>query len=98
MSFEAIESYRQFFFLVNKFSLKRARTLEMTLLCLSHQDTSTDMHHDLFRSVRDLDLRSSCDVDLLSSTNIFFEVFLRKKHDDGIGDYLPLLFPKLFVK
>ena len=95
MPFEVIEVYSVFF---NKFSLKRARTLEMTSLCLSHQDTSTDMHHDLFRSARDLDMRSSCDVDLSSSKYIFFEVFLRKKRDDDIGEYLPLLFPKLFVK
>ena len=51
-------------FFVNKSSLKRARTLGMASLCLTHKDASPDMQHDLFRSVRDFDLRSSCDLDL----------------------------------
>ena len=57
-------------------------------LCLSHQDASTDMQHDLFRSLRDLDL--------LRSNNIFFEASLREKHDDA--DYLFLSVQKLGIR
>ena len=69
----------------------------MASLCLSHQDASTDMQHDLFWSLRDLDLRSNFDLDLLRSNHISFEASLREKHDDAIADSLSLLVQKLFV-
>ena len=70
----------------------------MDSLCLTHQGTSTDMHHDLFWSLCDLDLRSNFDLDLSRSNHISFEASQREKHDDVIADFLSLLIKKLFVK
>ena len=67
---------KQFYF--NNYSLKRDRTLGMASLCLSHQDASTDMQHDLFRSLRDLDQRSDFDLDLSRSNNLSLEVSTRE--------------------
>ena len=70
----------------------------MASLCLSYQDTSADMQHELFRSLRDLDLMSNFDLDISRSNHIPFEAPLREKHDDVIADSLSLLVQKLFVK
>ena len=59
----------------------------MVSLCLSHQDASTGMQHDPFRSLRDLDRRWNFDLDLSRSNNISFEASLREKHDDAIADF-----------
>ena len=75
-------------FLANNSWLKRDRTLGMTLLCLSQQDTSTDVQHDLLWSLRDLDLRLNFDLDLSRSNHISFEASLREKHDDAANFYL----------
>ena len=69
----------------------------MTSLCFSHEDASTDMQHDLFWSLRNLDLRSIFDLNLSGSNHIPFEASLREKHD-VIADSLSLLVQKLFVK
>ena len=63
----------------------------MASLCLSHQKASTDMQHDLFWSLRNLDLRSYFDLYLSRSDHISFEASLREKHDDVIADSLSLL-------
>ena len=79
--------------------MKRDRTLGMALLRLSHQDASTDMQHDLFWSLSDLDLRSNFDLDLSRSNYVSFKASLREKHDDAIADSLSYIqVPKLFVK
>ena len=83
---------------VNNSRLKRDRTLVMGSLCLSHQEASIDMQHDLFWSLRDLDLRSNFDLDLSWSKYIYFEASPREKHDCAIADSLSLLVQKLFVK
>ena len=69
----------------------------MVSLCVSHQDASTDMQHDLLRTLRDLDLRSNFDLDFSRSNHISFEASVRGKHDDAIVDSLSLLVQKLFV-
>ena len=74
----------------NTSCLKRDRTLWMASLCLSHQHASTDMQHDLFWSLRDLDLSRS--------NHIFFKASLREKHDNALADSLSVLVQKLFVK
>ena len=70
----------------------------MASLYLFHRDSSIDMQHDLFRSLRDLDLRSNFDLDFSRSIHISFEPSLREKHDDVITDSLSLLVQTLFVK
>ena len=70
----------------------------MISLCLSHQDASIDMEHDLFWSLRDLDLRSNFDLDLSRSNHTSLELSLREKHDDAIADYLSLSVQMLFMK
>ena len=72
-SFEATNS-----FFANNYWLKQDRTLGMASLCLSQQDATTDMQHDLFWALRDLDLWS---------TYISFETSLREKHDAAIVDF-----------
>ena len=57
--------------------IEKDRTLGMASLCLSHQDASTAMQYDLFRSLRDLGLRSNFDLDLSRSNHISFEASLR---------------------
>ena len=78
--------------------MKRDRTLGMISLCLTHHDASTDMQHDLFWSLRDLDLRSNFYLDFSRSNHISFEASIREKHDDVFADSLSLLAQKLFVK
>ena len=40
-----------------------------------------DMQHDLLRSLRDLDLRSTFEADLSRSTYIWFDSSRRENHD-----------------
>ena len=61
----------------------------MVSLSLSLQDASIDMQHDLFRSLRDLDLRLNFDIDLSTSNHTSLELSLRDKHDGAIADSLP---------
>ena len=61
---------------------------EMASLCLSLQDAFTDMQHELFWSLRDLDLRSNFYLDLSRSNHMSFEASLREKHGDAIADSL----------
>ena len=86
------------FFFVNNSWLKRDRTLGMASLCSSHQDAATDMQHDLFWSLRDLDLRLNFDFNLSRLTHISFKASQRVKHDNAIDDSLSLLVQKLFGK
>ena len=60
----------------------------MALLCLSHEDSSTDMQHHLFRSSSDVDLMSYLDLDLSRSNHTLFEASLQEKHDGTIADAL----------
>ena len=63
---------------VNNFWQKRDRDLGKVPKCLSHQDASSDMQHDLLRSLCDLDLRWPG----VKFTNWPFEV---KKHISRSG-------------
>ena len=56
------------------------------------------MQHNLFRSLRDLDLRSNFDLDLSRLNHMSSEASLREKHGDAIADSLSLLVQKLFGK
>ena len=49
------------------------REAKLTPLCLSRQDASIDMQHDILGSSRDLDLRSNFQLDLLRSSYMSFE-------------------------
>ena len=69
----------------------------MASLCLSHQEASTGMQHELFRSLRDLNLRSTFDLDLSRSNRISFEASLREKQADAIVNSLSLFLPSLPV-
>ena len=66
--------------------------------CLSRQDGSTDMQHDLFGSGHDLDLRSNFIFDLLRSNYISFDASCRGKHDGVRIISLPYLEPELSQK
>ena len=92
----SLEATNSFF--ANNSWLKRDRTLGMAFLYLSHQDASTNMQHDLFWSLHDLDLRSNFDLDISRSNHIYFEASLQEEHDDAIADFLSLLVQKIFVK
>ena len=74
--------------------------MKMASLCLSHQNGSIDMQHDLFRSLRDPYLRLNFDIDITrsNSRSIYLSKRLREKHDDVIVYSLSLLVQKLFVK
>ena len=67
-------------------------------MSLSRQDASYDVHHDLFRSLRDLDLRSNFKIDLLRSSDIPFDSSRRDKHDGAIVIALACEYQKLFAK
>ena len=82
----SLEATNSFFY--NNSCLKRDRTLGMASLCLAHQVASTDMQHDLFWSLRDLDLSLNFDLDFLRSNHMPFEASLREKHDGAIVDSL----------
>ena len=58
---------------------KRDRAMRMVSLCSAGQDASIDMHIDLLRSPVDLkaSLRSNFDLNILGSTNIYFDAFRR---------------------
>ena len=56
------------------------------------------MQHDLFLSLRDLDLRSNFDLHFSKLVHISFEASLRDKNDDTIADFVSLLVQKLFVE
>ena len=58
----------------------------MAPLRLSHHEASTDMQHDLFWSLRELDLKANFELDLSKSNYISFEASLREKHDVAIAD------------
>ena len=54
------------------------RALWIIPMCFSHKDATTDMQHDLLGShltSHDLDLRSNFDINLLTSTCIYFDAF-----------------------
>ena len=70
----------------------------MASLCLLHKDAWTDMQHDLFRSLRDLDPRSNFDIDLSRSNHISFEASLRGNHDYVIADSVSLLVQKVHIR
>ena len=70
----------------------------MASLRLSHQDTSVNMQHDLFWSLRDIDLRPNFDLHLSKSNHTSLESSLREKDDDAIADSLSLSIEKLFLK
>ena len=55
--------------------------MRVVLLCFSHQDASINVQCDLLRSPRDLDLRSSFDLDLSRSCYTCFDASWRGKHD-----------------
>ena len=59
-------------------------------LCFSHQEASIHMQYDLLESPRDLDLRSSFDLDLSRPYYTFFDASWRGKHD-GVN-IIPLSF------
>ena len=65
---------------------------------LSRQDASYDVHHDLFRPLRDLDLRSNFKIDLLRSNDIPFDSSRQDKHDGAIVIALACEYQKLFPK
>ena len=72
--------------------------MQMVSLCLSCQDASTDMQHDLSGSSRDLDLRSKFEIDLTRSTCTCFDASRREKHDGIKTIAVSLLVQKLFAK
>ena len=67
-------------FLGNNSWLEQDTGSKTRLLCLSRQDGSTDMQHDLFGSGHDLDLRSNFKFDLLRSNYISFNASWWDKH------------------
>ena len=94
--------------LANSSRLKRATYIGVVSLCLSCRDASTDMQNDLFRSTRDLDLRSNIDPDLYMSPliahgNIYrspcicFDASRREEHHGAKIMPLPFLLRKLFA-
>ena len=66
--------------------------------CLSRQDGSTDMQHDLFGSGHDLDLRSNFQHDLSRSTDNSFDASWREEHDAGKIKFVQGLSQKLLQK
>ena len=62
----------------NNSRLKRATDMAGVSLCVSCQDTSTNMQHDLLRSKCDLDLRPNIDRDLSRSPCICFDAPCRE--------------------
>ena len=82
----------------NSSRLKRATDMGVVSLCLSCQDASTDMQHDLLRSTCDLDLRSNIDPDLSKSPCICFDAPCGEEHDGAQIMPLAFLVRKLFAK
>ena len=82
----------------NSSRLKRATDMGVVSLCLSCQDASTDMQHDLLRSTCDLDLRSNIDPELSMSPCICFDESCREEHDGTRIMPLAFLVLKLFAK
>ena len=75
---------------VNSSRLRRSTDMGVVSLCLSRQDASTDMQHDLLRSACDLALRSNMDPDLLRSSCICIDAPFREEHD--VARIMPLAF------
>ena len=67
-------------------------------MCFPRRDASTDMQHDLFGSLRDIDLWSKFDTGLLMPTCTFFRrVWKRETRWGSIFLYI-FLFKSLFAK
>ena len=62
---------------------------------LSRQGASFDMHHDLFRSIRDLDLRSNFNLTFQGHITRYSIRLVKSDHNTTIGNFMG--YPKLFL-
>ena len=89
---------RSYAFFAYNFWYNWDRGMGQAPMCLSCQDASYDVDHDLLRSFRDLDLRSTFKVDLSRSNDIPFHSSRRGEHDGTIVIALTCSCQKLFAK